>query len=178
MIGLGLAAAPLLFGMFDRGPKGAVMMEEFKPFMTDERLNGFQRHIRDIDAGVRETAGPVARRLEGSGTAARQRFDERYPSFAEFESAWPPINDDMTSLLDTIQANAGNYQAVAALPGFELFPWFFVIPGVLVALLALVALVAARARAAIRWALSRSGSASSSPRSRSRCSIALRRAGA
>jgi hypothetical protein len=152
-IGLGLAVAPLLFGMFDRGPKGAVMMAEFKPFMTDERLDGFQRHIRDIDAGVRETAGPVAVRLAGSGDVARKRFDARYPSFAELASAWGPIDADMTSLLDTIQANAGNYRAVAALPSFELFPWLFVIPGVLVALLALGALASPPARGALRWAL-------------------------
>jgi hypothetical protein len=45
----GLAAAPVIFRMFDRGPQGAAMMQEFAPFMTDGRLNGFQHHIRDID---------------------------------------------------------------------------------------------------------------------------------
>ena len=55
LLGVCLAAAPLAFGMFDRGPKGAVMMAEFEPFMTDARLSGFQRHIADIEAGVRET---------------------------------------------------------------------------------------------------------------------------
>ncbi|HEV7808429.1 MAG TPA: hypothetical protein VGO80_21665 [Solirubrobacteraceae bacterium] len=152
-VGLGLAAAPLLFGMFDRAPKGAEMMQEFKPFMTDARLDGFQQHIRNIGAGVRETAGPAATRLEGRGAAAHERFDERYPSFAEFESAWAPINDDMTTLLGTIQANAGNYRAVVALPSFELFPWFFLIPGLLVALLVLAAVLAPRSRRSIRWAL-------------------------
>ena len=57
LIGVALAAAPLAFGMFDRGPKGAQMMAEFKPFMTDARLSGFQRHIANIEAGVRESDG-------------------------------------------------------------------------------------------------------------------------
>ena len=35
--------------------------------------------------------------------------------------------------MDEVQGNLGNYQAVAALPSFTLFPWFFVIPGVLIA---------------------------------------------
>jgi hypothetical protein len=48
LIGLALAAAPLIFGMFAKGPQGTEMMEE--PFMTDERLGAFQRHIRNIDA--------------------------------------------------------------------------------------------------------------------------------
>ncbi|MEY2505331.1 MAG: hypothetical protein QOG27_1611 [Verrucomicrobiota bacterium] len=153
LIGAALAIAPLAFGMFDRGPKGAQLMAEFKPFMTDARLSGFQRHIADIDAAVRETAGPVARRLEGRGAAAHERFDRRFTGFAEFRRAWGPIHADMKDLLDTIQANTVNYQAVVALPSFKLFPWFFVIPGALVALLALAALLAARLRPAVRWAL-------------------------
>jgi hypothetical protein len=153
VIGVGLAAAPLIFGMFDRGPKGARMMEDFTPFMTDARLNGFQRHIRDIGAGVREANGPVAVALEGRGAAAHRRFDRRFPGFAQFHRDWRPIDADMTNLLDAIQANAGNYRAVAALPSFELFPWFFVVPGVLVALLALAGAVAPRSWPALRWAL-------------------------
>ncbi len=152
LLGVCLAAAPLAFDMFERGPKGAVMMAEFKPFMTDARLSGFQRHIADIEAGVRETDGPVARTLEGSGAAPHARFDERFPGFAEFREDWGPIHTDMVELLDTIQANTVNYEAMVALPSFELFPWFFVIPGVLVTLLALVALLAARTRRALRWA--------------------------
>jgi hypothetical protein len=144
LIGIGLALAPVGFQMFDRGPQGAVMMDEFAPFMTDARLNGFQRHIRDIDAGVDEASGPVVIALEGHGRVAQERFDQRFPAFAQFAKDWGPIDADMTNLLDTIQANAGNYRAVVALPSFRLFPWFFVIPGVLVALLALTALLAPR----------------------------------
>jgi hypothetical protein len=152
LLGVCLAAAPLAFDMFDRGPQGAVMMAEFEPFMTDARLSGFQRHIAAIDAGVRETDGPVVRALEGRGGTAHARFDERFPGFAEFREAWGPIHADMVELLDTIQANTVNYEAMVALPSFEVFPWFFVIPGVLVALLALVGLLAARTRNALRWA--------------------------
>ena len=37
--------------------------------------------------------------------------------------------------------SASNYLALAALPSFNLFPWFFVIPGVLIAACAIAALV-------------------------------------
>jgi hypothetical protein len=153
LIGVGLALAPVAFGMFDRGPQGAAMMDEFAPFMTEARLDGFQQHIRDIDAGVREADGPVAVALEGRGAAGHRRFEQRFAAFAQFRRDWGPINGDMTRLLDTIHANAGNYRAVAALPSFRVFPWFFVIPGVLVALLALAAAVRPRAWRSIRWAL-------------------------
>jgi hypothetical protein len=140
--------------MFDRGPKGAQMLDEFRPFMTDARLSGFQRHIRDIDAGVREADGTLAAALEGRGAAGHRRFDRRFAAFAQFQSDWGPIHADMSNLLDTIQANAGNYRAVVALPSFRLFPWFFVVPGLLALALAIAAFVLApRSQAAIRWAL-------------------------
>jgi hypothetical protein len=153
VIGLGLAAAPVIFQMFDRAPRGAEMMQAFTPFMTDARLNGFQRHIRDIDAGVREADRAVAASLEGRGAAAHTRFDRRFPGFAQFQHDWGPIDADMTNLLDTIQANAGNYRAVAALPSFRLFPWFFVVPGLLVALLALAGALAPASWPALRWTI-------------------------
>jgi hypothetical protein len=153
LIGLALAAAPLIFGMFEKGPKGTEMLKEFKPFMTDARLTGFQGHIRNIDAGVKDANGPAAVALEGRGTAAHERFDKRFPGFAQFNDDWQPINADMTDLLDKIQANVGNYEAVKALPSFTVFPWFFVIPGLLVALLALAAALAPGSWKVLRWAV-------------------------
>ena len=61
------------------------------------------------------------------------RLHGRFPSFASFDQQWPAIDSTMTTLMDEVQANLGNYEAIAALPSFTLFPWFFVIPGVLIA---------------------------------------------
>jgi hypothetical protein len=151
VIGIGLALAPVAFKMFERGPKGAQMMDEFRPFMKDARLNGFQQDIRDIDAAVHQANGRVVVRLEGHGAAAHKRFDTRFPGFAQFAGDWPPINEDMSGLMSLIKANAGNYRAVAALPSFRIFPWFFVVPGAIIALLALAGLLAPRARPLLRW---------------------------
>lgn len=134
VIGVGLVLAPVAFQMFDRAPKGATMIKQFAPYMTTTRLAGYQRDIREIDAGVREGGTRVATALNGTGSAAGRRFEARFPNFAGFQAQWGPIRADMTHLLDTIQANVGNYDAVAALPSFTLFPWFFVIPGLLVLL--------------------------------------------
>jgi hypothetical protein len=152
VIGIGLALAPVAFKMFDRAPKGAQMMADFKPYMTDARLSGFQRHIRNIDAAVHQTNGRVVVALEGHGPAAHTRFDKRFADFAQFHDDWPPINADMSGLMAKIKANAGNYRAMVALPDFRLFPWFFVIPGVILALLALAGLLVPRAWGALRWA--------------------------
>jgi hypothetical protein len=154
VIGAGLIAAPAVFQMFHRAPLGATMIKEFAPYMTVARLDGFQRDLREIDVGVREADTEVAATLAGPGRVGHRRFDERYPGFAEFQQRWGPIHADMSDLLDRIQANRGNYGAVAALPSFKLFPWFFVIPGALVLLAAGAALLwRTAAWGAIRWVL-------------------------
>ena len=49
--------------------------------------------------------------------------------------------DHYKPLVDTMQANVGNYQSVDALPRMGLFPWFFVVPGLLIVLAAAYLLV-------------------------------------
>jgi hypothetical protein len=131
-IGVGLVVAPFAFGMFSKAPKGAVMIDEFAPYMTTARLNGYQRELSEINAGVRQTDTSVAAYLNAAGADPRG-FDAAHPGFASFDAQWPAIDSKMTGLMDQVQDNLGNYQAVAALPSFKLFPWFFVIPGVLIA---------------------------------------------
>jgi hypothetical protein len=134
--------------MFDRAPKGAAMISGFAPLMTSERLAGFQRDIREINTGVVDGKVDVAAYLAARATRSTPSFASRFPDFAAFSAQWGPIDSSMTTMLATIRANLGNYQAVAALPSFVLFPWFFVAPGAIV--LALLALALARPA---RWPL-------------------------
>jgi hypothetical protein len=153
IIGVALIVLPMAFGMFARAPKGADMIAGFRPYMTTARLAGYQREIREIDAGVRDAntgaaaaLGPVPRRSQAS-------FATRFPDVVTFGRQWVPIDTSLTNMLTTIQANLGNYRAVAALPNFSLFPWFFVIPGV--AVLVMVGMAAVRPGwwTGLRWAL-------------------------
>lgn len=143
VLGVALIAMPAAFQMFDRAPKGARMIKDFRPYMTAARLSGYQTEMSLIDAGAQEGSTKVAARLSGSSASGGQaRFAASFPEFAEFDHQWSGIYPDMTGMLNTIQRNLGNYQAVAALPSFKLFPWFFVIPGVM--LLGLLGLGLAR----------------------------------
>ena len=155
LLGVALIIMPLAFNMFSRAPKGAAMLKEFKPFMTTARLNGFQTDMRQINSGVREADNGVANFLTANSApgTARTRFDAAYPSFAEFSGQWGAIDVHMTDLLDKVQDNLPNYQAVAALPSFTLFPLFFVIPGALVLLLLGAYLLRASWWGTIRWIL-------------------------
>jgi hypothetical protein len=138
-IGVGLAVAPGAFQMFGRAPRGATMLADFKPFMTEQRLDGFDTDIAGIDAAVAEL-----RHVPAANRSAE---------FTDLEQQWPQIHTTMTDLLDKVHANKPNYDAVAALPSFRLFPWFFVIPGVLLAGLAGLGLARPGAAGGVRPAL-------------------------
>ncbi len=152
VIGVALVVMPFAFNMFNRTPKGAVMIDGFRPYMTAARLSGYQSELHQINAGVRQTDTSVASYL-GGGTANRTAFADQYPDFASFDQQWPAIDSKMTGLMNQVQGNLGNYLAVAALPSFKLFPWFFVIPGTLVAGFAIAALVRPTRWGRDRWVL-------------------------
>jgi hypothetical protein len=122
-LGVGLALAPVAFQMFTRAPGGGEMIVDFEPYMTPARLAAFADELDEIDAAQREAADAL------DGLPADQLA--RYPSAVTFVEQWPAIDSDMRSMLATMEANVGNYRGVAALPPFALFPWFFVLPGLL-----------------------------------------------
>jgi hypothetical protein len=140
------------FNMFAKTPKGAVMLAEFRPFMTADRLDGFQTDIAQINAGVEENQTAISRYFEGRGVTPAD-LDARYPSVSTLNAQWPGIHSDMTDLLDKVQANLGNYRAIDALPSFRLFPWFFVIPGLLLLAASLAALLMPRWWSPARWTI-------------------------
>ena len=128
VIGLLLAAAPVAFQMFSRAPRGGDMIDGFKPYMNVERIDRFRTDLSTIDAAHAQAIAVVA----------------PSPAVQRFLTEWPAIDDDMRSMLTTMEHNIGNYRGVAALPPFVLFPWFFVIPGLAVAVIAGFALRAER----------------------------------
>jgi hypothetical protein len=51
---------------------------------------------------------------------------------AQWNRDWPHISDEMAPMIGAMSDNLSNFQGIAALPPFWLFPWFFVLPGLLV----------------------------------------------
>ena len=145
-VGIGLIAAPAVFQMFDRAPKGGDMIAAFEPYMTPAEIQKFQGYMTEIDAAVTETQQDVVPAVGGADPLADA------PSVATLVDEWPGIDADMSDMLATMSADIDNYEAVAALPPFDLFPWFFVVPGVLLAGVAGYVLVRRPQRAtAARW---------------------------
>ncbi|MBW3663078.1 MAG: hypothetical protein KY469_08265 [Actinobacteria bacterium] len=137
-IGLGLVAAPVVFQMFTRAPGGGRMLADFAPFMTEQRLDGFSGHLDRIG------------RATGEINALAQTASQPLPATDAMVQRWPDIESDMAAMIADIEANVDNYAAVAALPPFALFPWFFVLPGLAIAVVGWIALRRVRAGSSAR----------------------------
>jgi hypothetical protein len=151
VIGLAMVVFPFALNMFSKTAPEATMLAQFKPFMTASQLDGFQTDFKDINAGVQQTSAGAAAYLNGASN--QESFTLTYPTFASFSALWPAIDANMTTLLDKVQGNLGNYQAMAALLSFKLFPWFFVLPGVLFLLIAVASLLRRSLWRGGRWVL-------------------------
>ncbi|HSP26961.1 MAG TPA: hypothetical protein VLN74_00335, partial [Ilumatobacteraceae bacterium] len=111
------------------------MIDDFRPMMTRERVQAVQGYFVTLGAAegqLRANAIPLL--VEAGGDPAE------LPAIVRWSSDWPMILTDFNPMVATMSDNVDNYEAVDALPPFDLFPWFFVIPGVLVAALAGLAL--------------------------------------
>lgn len=139
VMGLGLIAAPAIFQMFTRAPLGGQMITDFRPLMTTERVTTVQQYFLVIGVGegeLRTKARPLAeQRLDMTDAD----YATQLPAITELGAGWPRISGDMAPMVGAMSDNVDNFQAVDALPPFPLFPWFFVVPGVLITVLALAA---------------------------------------
>ena len=124
-LGGGLAVAPVAFGMFERAPHGGDMMVDFEPYMSSSTITEFRGYLASIGAAV-DAVPSLSDVVAADGEVV---FDATYPSVATLRDGWPVIDADMTDLLDRMDRNLDNYEAVTALPPFAAFPWFFLLPG-------------------------------------------------
>ena len=122
------------------------MIEEFGVYMNQDQLDLFQGYLAEIRAADAESREVIRPAIDAAGALDGVDFESEFSLLADFNREWPVIDADMSDLLDTMAGNLDNFSAVEALPPFGLFPWFFVIPGVLIAGLAAMALRIGRTR--------------------------------
>lgn len=142
LIGIGLMLAPVAFQMFTRAPLGGDMIDDFEPYMTTEQVELFRGYLAIVDAANAESL-----ELQGelvSAGALAEDDTATLVAITQLNDSWAAVDDDMTDLIDRMENNIDNYEAVAALPSFDLFPWFFVLPGLIIAALSTSILLAQR----------------------------------
>lgn len=140
VLGFGLALAPVVFQMFTRAPDGGDMIEDFRRYMTTAEIEKFQGYLVLIGAADEEAFDSVIPELVDAELLDPSDPSVALPAATALHEQWPGIDEDMTDLLDTMQANLANFDSVSSLPPFGLFPWFFVVPGLVVGVVALVTL--------------------------------------
>ncbi len=136
VVGAALIALPAATKMFERAPQGAADGRRLRA-VRDRRADrrSFQRNIREVDAYAQEGTDGRAPAIFVPGVGdprQRQRgaVPARSPQVALFSQRWPAVRRTFEQAAPgTIAASRANYEAVAALPSFTLFPWFFVVPG-------------------------------------------------
>lgn len=129
VMGVGLIAAPFIFQMMggeNRAFEGNAMIDDFKPIMTNERVTTVQNYFPVIALGegqIRNGLIPLAK---------AQSPEAQYPVISDFSQQWPTISSEFAQFLGVMSDNLNNFAAVKALPPFALFPFFFILPGLMV----------------------------------------------
>jgi hypothetical protein len=135
-VGIALVLAPAVFQMWDRAPKGAALVEAFKPIETRSAVVRVQNDFGQVAIAQGALAGELVPALQRHGLSQAQ-IDQRFPAVQTLLARWIPILNDLTPVIGVMSDNVGRFQAVAALPPFTAFPWLFLIPGLLVSLIVL-----------------------------------------
>lgn len=106
VIGVGLALAPVAFKMFERAPLGGDMIDDFAPYMTEQKIDTFRGYMDTIGAAVDESDGLKAAVIE-QGTITADDYDTQFLMVNQLADGWDAIDTDMTDLLDRMDRNMG-----------------------------------------------------------------------
>ncbi len=164
VVGVLLIVLPFAISLPSKTSSGQAMLNGFQPIMqpasvkeTVALYNNTFVPLKAVATGGIAAAGEETALVKGLSeglhlTPAQldQFLGTKYPAFAQLLAAFPQLVPVFSQvgpglahykpLIDAMQANVTNYQQVNSLPDFRLFTWFFVIPGVLIALFALLGL--------------------------------------
>jgi hypothetical protein len=153
VIGALLVITPFAFQMPSRTAAGDRMMSDFNPLMQAASV----QKTADFYNNVFTPLGQVATQFTQASTNPQMQ-DTLKPLMPMLQPAMPIFKQVPAGLawykplVTTMQGNVGDYKSVNSLPSFRLFTWFFVIPGVLLVLLAGFGLVEERAHFHVRGA--------------------------
>jgi hypothetical protein len=160
LIGVVLIVVPFAISLPSKASAGQTMLDNFHPIMqrasvtkTVDYYNNTFVPLRGVAVGgvqaSSETSNLIAalaKQLHMTPAQVQQFLATSFPAMAQLLeglpqlapvfSNVPPGLDHYLPLVKTMQANVSNYAKVDSLPNFRLFTWFFVVPGVLLVLLA------------------------------------------
>jgi hypothetical protein len=160
VIGILMVVMPFAISLPSKASAGQTMLNEFHPIMQPASVKMAANYyyktfvpLRAVaDGGV--LAAPeipklmagLATELHMTSAQVQQFLGTDFPALAKLLGSFPQSVPIFTKvppglvaykpLLTTMQENVHNYAQIDSLPNFNLFTWFFVIPGILLVLLA------------------------------------------
>jgi hypothetical protein len=161
VVGLGLIVAPSIFGMWQRAPRGAQMISGFKPIMTVHNVPVIAGYGRVVLGGFGNSPAIVS---EAAAHYSGGKVQLSYQQASQFlqthgdlgalsylQQQLPTLGPPFSTLLSVFYKDQPYFAGMVGLPNFSLFPYFFVLPGAILALGAALVLrrlaVAGRAEA-------------------------------
>jgi hypothetical protein len=165
-IGVALIVAPLALSMPSKASAGQKMLDGFHPLMqpaavqtTVDYYDKTFTALGPVASGGVAASGEIpklfadlASSLHMTQPQLAQFLNANYPAMAQMLQGFPqlvPVFQNVPPglvwykpLVTTMQAQTSNYAKVDSLPNFNLFAWFFIVPGILLVLLAGFALIA------------------------------------
>jgi hypothetical protein len=164
IIGILMVVMPFAISMPSKTSAGQAMLNDFHPMMQKASVkvtvglykSTFEPLLPVAQGGI-AAAGETTQMMTGFATALHMTptqmstyLGSKYPALAQLLASFPqmvpifknvgPGLNHYKPLVNTMQANVTNYAKVDSLPNFNLFTWFFAIPGVLISLFALLGL--------------------------------------
>ena len=140
-----------------------VPLGDVVPAMSEENVANFNAYLEGIKGMQTDSENLIPGLAVALGMTPEQVQDflgTNYPAMSQMLAGLPQMATDFGTLLgimsanvaifeqvpggldhykplvETMEANVGTYDSISSLPDFRLFTWFFVIPGVLLVLLA------------------------------------------
>src|SRR5207245_1701570 len=126
-LGVALLLAPATFQMFTRAPQGDRMVSAFRSLETRATVQKLQGDFGTIAVGQGAIRTDLIPALQARGLSDAQ-IGQQLPAVVKLRDRWVAILNNITPMIGDMSDNVANYNAVAALPPFPLFPWLFVVP--------------------------------------------------
>ena len=154
VIGVALIVAPLAMGMPGKAAAGQRMLNGFHPLMQPASVQKTADYYNNVfvplgqitplfsNANADKFQGYL-QGMQASGLKIPPVAAKDFTQLVGVMKQSVPVAQQVPGglawykpLVTTMQANVSNYQQVNSLPNFKLFAWFFIVPGILLVLLA------------------------------------------
>ncbi len=173
VIGVALIVMPFAISLPSKASSGQKMMDQFHPIMQPASVKTTVAYynrtfvplgpvaVGGVQAASEEPQmlAALSKQLHMTPAQLQQFLGANYPAMAGLLGALPKLTPVFKNvppglahykpLVNTMNANVHNYAQIDSLPNFNLFTWFFVVPGVLLVLLAGWGLFAGREQPAV-----------------------------